>query len=112
MCCFEGETSSGKSSLINQLIGEEILPIAVTASTTKVCRVRYSKNFVVSTKTKDDRLIKRWTFRSKEELADNLETLAVTKGEEIFFVDIWMPAKIIKVKNYQAYIKKVHFFCF
>lgn len=109
LCCFQGETSSGKSTLINQLIGEEILPIAVTASTTKVCRVRYSKNFVLSTKTKDDRLIKRWTFRSKEELANNLATLAVTDKKEVFFVDIWMPAEIIKVNELSSFIKSSFF---
>lgn len=39
---FSGETSAGKSTLINLLIGEEILPYSVLHKTTAICCLHHS----------------------------------------------------------------------
>ncbi|XP_019623236.1 PREDICTED: uncharacterized protein LOC109469219 isoform X2 [Branchiostoma belcheri] len=38
-----GETSSGKSSLINLLLGEDLLPSAHLSSTSVICKIRYGE---------------------------------------------------------------------
>eukprot|EP00118_Oscarella_pearsei_P020199 m.218389 g.218389 ORF g.218389 m.218389 type:complete len:246 (+) comp39895_c2_seq15:1121-1858(+) len=52
-----GSTSSGKTSLINALLGEEILPVSYSCSTTVLCEVKYSKSgkrYAVAFIEKDD----------------------------------------------------------
>ena len=40
---FLGQTSAGKSLLINLLLGEEILPSAHTRKTSTICEIKYGK---------------------------------------------------------------------
>ena len=47
---FKGETCSGKSTLINSIIGEEVLPMYFKASTKHVCRMKYSDTLAVITR--------------------------------------------------------------
>ncbi|XP_019646383.1 PREDICTED: dual serine/threonine and tyrosine protein kinase-like [Branchiostoma belcheri] len=39
-----GETSSGKSTILNLLLGEDILPVAHSSSTSTICEVKYGEN--------------------------------------------------------------------
>ncbi len=41
MRCSAGETSSGKSSLLNLLLGKEILPHRLLSCTSVICKLRY-----------------------------------------------------------------------
>ena len=38
-----GETSSGKSSLINLILGEELLPYSHLSTTSTICQLKYGK---------------------------------------------------------------------
>ena len=50
-----GETSSGKSSLINQIMGEELLPYSVLSTTSTICELKYGprRRIVAHFKDKD-----------------------------------------------------------
>jgi len=37
--CFQGETSAGKSSLINLLLGADVLPYSLLCTTASICRL-------------------------------------------------------------------------
>ena len=52
---FAGETSSGKSSLVNLILGEEILPCCTSVTTTTICELKYGERpaMVVHFKDKD-----------------------------------------------------------
>ena len=40
---FEGEKSSGKSSLVNLILGEELLPYSALSTTSTICELRYGE---------------------------------------------------------------------
>ena len=48
-----GETSAGKSSLINLILGEEILPSAVLSTTSTIFELKYDKTPMVVIHFKD-----------------------------------------------------------
>ena len=52
---FTGETSSGKSSLINLILGEEILPHTLLSTTSTICELKFGeeRRLVVHFKDKD-----------------------------------------------------------
>nr|XP_034333155.1 uncharacterized protein in xynA 3'region-like [Crassostrea gigas] len=92
-----GETSSGKSSIINRILGDTILPTGVTASTTRVCRVKYSEDLMITTCDAEDKNeIDRMYFQSKEDMAETLNTLAKTKDPNIGYIDIHMPVPLLQ----------------
>lgn len=48
-----GETGSGKSSLINLILGEELLPYSVLSTTSTICELKYDKERRVVAHFKD-----------------------------------------------------------
>jgi len=52
---YLGETSSGKSSLINLILGEDLLPSYVLSTTSTICELKYGeeRQIVVHFKDKD-----------------------------------------------------------
>ena len=94
-----GETSSGKSTIINKLIGEKILPTNVAASTSKVCRIRFSKTLSVSIKDADEQEIDTWTFKDKREMERKVKELATTSERNVVYVDICMEIPMLKVNE-------------
>uniref|UniRef100_K1R313 Uncharacterized protein in xynA 3'region n=1 Tax=Magallana gigas TaxID=29159 RepID=K1R313_MAGGI len=86
------ETSSGKSTIVNAIIGKKILPTGIEATTTRVCRVKYSKELKISTCSGTDKEYKHTiSFTSPEEMADKLKFIAQTNDKNITYVDICMP---------------------
>lgn len=96
-----GETSCGKSSIINLILGEMILPTSITASTSRVCRIKHSKRCMVSTRNNKDEEIKSTLFENSMEMAKSLEALAQTNVEEISYVDIYMPVPLLQVGSFK-----------
>lgn len=98
--CFHvhtGDTSSGKSKIINEIIGEKILPTGVRATTTRVCRVKYSKEMKISTYTRHGQIYPE-SFRNTTVLAEKLKMKATTKKKNITHVDIFMPLPFQQVQ--------------
>ena len=52
---LSGETSSGKSSLINLIMGEELLPYSVLSTTSTICELKFGteRKIVAHFKDKD-----------------------------------------------------------
>lgn len=93
---FAGETSSGKSSIINLLLGHMILPSDIEASTSRVCRVKYSEKLTITTRNEKDEELKSMTFKNTHDMAMALEVLAKTGDPVIRYVDIMVPTAFIK----------------
>lgn len=88
---LSGETSSGKSSIINLILGEKILPTGIGASTSKVCRVKHSDCYEVSTKDRNGEILEEArSFKNAKEMTERLQDLAKTADEEISYVDIYI----------------------
>lgn len=99
-----GETSSGKSSIINLILGEKILPTGITASTSRVCRVKYCERCMISTRDINDEEIENMSFENSKEMAKKLKTLANTNDTKISYVDIYMPVPLLQVGTYPHYV--------
>lgn len=94
---YIGETSSGKSSIVNAVIGEKILPTAIEATTTKVCRVRHSEELIFATWDEDDEDNKDWIpFDNTIQLAEKLKETDRTNDSSTY-VDIFMPIPFLEV---------------
>lgn len=52
-----GQFSSGKSTFLNALLGEDILPTGVTPITAKVCKICYGEDYVLEILYKDGRKV-------------------------------------------------------
>lgn len=94
---FLGETSAGKSSIINLIIGNKILPTGITSSTSRVCRIRYSEQMMISIRDKNEMELKCMTFTNREEMAEKLSDFAQTNDSEISYVDIYFPVPLLQV---------------
>lgn len=114
MCSFVyiGETSSGKSSIVNAIIGEKILPTGIMATTTRVCRVKYSDELKIATCDKNEVDYNDCiSFNNTKQLADKLKTIARTNDRTITYVDIFMPAPFQQVRFFLIAINDKVQFC-
>nr|XP_022304819.1 uncharacterized protein LOC111111919 isoform X1 [Crassostrea virginica] len=93
-----GETSSGKSSVMNFLIGneDEVLPTNIEASTTKLCRIRNADNLTILTRNSKEEILQTWSFKSIKNMSKKLEVVASSQDSEALFVDIMLPVSIIR----------------
>lgn len=91
-----GETSSGKSSMINLILGEKILPTGIGACTSRVCRVKYCEHYMVSTKDCENKELDTMSFQDSKEMAEQLKFLAKTDDKNISYVDIYMPVSLLQ----------------
>lgn len=96
----QGETSSGKSSIINLILGEKILPTGIKASTSRVCRVKYCERCMISTRDINDEELENMSFENSTEMAEKLKTLAKTNDTKISYVDIYIYASSLTTGRY------------
>lgn len=50
-----GETSAGKSSMLNLILGEELLPFSVLSTTSTICELKYGRTRIIKIHYKDER---------------------------------------------------------
>lgn len=96
-----GETSAGKSSVMNLIIGDDILPVSALQCTGAICRLRYSEQKkVVVIPRRGNRI--EFKFTSKNDFKDTVKKYTrVLPGEEndtIDFVDLYWPITL-KLEN-------------
>lgn len=92
-----GETSSGKSSIVNAIIGEKILPTGITAMTTRMCRVRQSEELIFAICDEND-TEKVWIpFDNTIQLAEKFKEIGGTIDPDTY-VDIYMPVPFQEVR--------------
>lgn len=97
---FLGETSSGKTSIINLIIGKDILPVAIEANTNRLCRIKNSTRRSISTFNAMDDELNAWTFQSNDQMTQKLNELAEISNSEIKYVNIYLPVQMLKVSFY------------
>lgn len=94
-----GETSAGKSSLLNLLLGCEILPTSVLRCTSAICRLRNSnrKQFVIHDYQGDTRVFNEMSdeeFRNKVKEYTSIHS--GKQSEKVKYVDIYWPIPILQ----------------
>lgn len=109
---YLGETSAGKSSFVNLLLGVDILPQSSLSCTAAICRIHNSEEKKVTLTYKSGKQIKLDIEPNIEpaEMRKHLKqhvsaqsghdaTRRAMDGELLQFVDIWWPIKIIPVRK-------------
>ena len=96
-----GETSSGKSSLLNLLLGQDLLPQSLLSCTSVMCKIRYGPD--MKAKVKDaDGVVTDIALEGSESPIEKLTKYVFTRGErgdrmESKSVEIFVPNELLKV---------------
>ena len=109
---FTGETSSGKSSLINLILGEEILPHTLLSTTSTICELKFGeeRRLVVHFKDKDPEtggktkeiLLKQPTGSSDQSFLDQISPYIHVKtgrekGSVVKKIELFWPHNVLEV---------------
>ena len=126
---FSGESSSGKSSLVNLILGEELLPSHVLNSTSTICEVRfgYERRLIAHPKYSEELKTRPvpeiHPLKTKEECGKNyIDQIAFfvqmkseerQKGSKYTRVEIFWPHELLKVNLYfSSYHENLNFCAF
>ena len=122
-----GETSSGKSTLLNLILGEQLLPYSILSTTSTICELKYgtSPKLVAHCKDKDPETghsTRTVQLRESRETSQqsNLEEISSfvhvktdrEKGSDYKKIELFWPHNLLKVSyelRYQKLFKKVFF---
>ncbi|XP_052085101.1 uncharacterized protein in xynA 3'region-like [Mytilus californianus] len=96
-----GETSAGKTTLINQLIGKKVFVTGNLATTGKITRIRDSETIKIKCFTKEETLKEEKEVDDIKKLRSIIEKLteiqiASQDGQDKYFVDVYLPVPILK----------------
>ena len=104
---FIGETSSGKSSLVNLMLGKEILPSFSKATTYSICELKHGEKpeIVAHFKDKDPKTgkptrtvsLKEPTGSSQESYLDQISPYVDEQGCNLKKVELFWPHPLLKV---------------
>ena len=116
-----GETSSGKSTLLNLILGEQLLPYSILSTTSTICELKYgtSPKLVAHFKDKDPETghsTRTVQLRESRETSQqsNLEEISSfvhvktdrEKGSDYKKIELFWPHNLLKV-GYEARNKKI-----
>ncbi|CAC5409423.1 unnamed protein product [Mytilus coruscus] len=97
-----GETSAGKTTLINQFVGQKVFPTKNIAATATVCRIRNSKVLMLKAYTKEGLLLKDEEFENIEHMKSvikeyiDISHIKQDIKESVFYTDVYLPVPILK----------------
>ena len=110
-----GETSSGKSTLLNLILGEQLLPYSVLSTTSTICELRYgdTPKLVVHFKDKGSGdtswtvLLEKPTEASKQSYLKQISQFVHRKtnrekGSDYEKIELFWPHDLLKVRHEQV----------
>lgn len=87
-----GQFSSGKSTFLNALLGQDILPTGVTPITSKVCKICYGEDYILEILYKDGRKVLQ--------NIDFLHKLSRENSQNINYFCLYAPILLLKEINF------------
>lgn len=121
---FSGETSAGKSTLINKILENEIFLGHTLESTSTICKIRNLERAKVITKRKTGEVVDlvlpepfdirdESNLETLQELLTDLTDMTVSKASREFeYVDVGFPIPFLKVMTFQYTMLKKKFASF
>ena len=108
-----GETSSGKSTLLNLILGEQLLPYSVLSTTSTICELKYgpSPKLVAHFKDKDPQTgLSKKTVRLREssQQSNLKEISSFVHGSDYKKIELFWPHNLLKVSNESRYYTLYH----
>lgn len=96
-----GETSAGKTTLINQLVGQKLFVTGNLATTGTITRIRNSEKMGIKCYLKDQTLMKEEEVQNVNDLEALIKGLTDIKEipedlKDIYYVDVYLPVPILK----------------
>lgn len=112
-----GETSSGKSTIINKILGKTIFSPRTLESTSTICKIRNFKKVQVIIEYSSGEILRKRLNNCDSETVDGVQKLRTTldkltdltvskEGKECDCVDIGFPIPILKVRNLRGFFSK------
>lgn len=83
--------------MLNLIIGKNILPVRLEASTKKVCRIQYSDRLSVSTTNLKGQTTEVATFENADQMKNALKDVIDNIENDIKYVDIRYPVGMLRV---------------
>ena len=110
-----GETSSGKSTLLNLILGEQLLPYSVLSTTSTICELRYgdTPKLVAHFKNKElGNITKTVVLDEPSEASEQSYLQQISefvhlktnreKGSDYEKIELFWPHNLLKVRHEQA----------
>lgn len=96
-----GETSAGKTTLINQLVKQKVFVTSNIAATGTITRIRNSEKMEIKCYTKDETLMKEEEIKDVKKLRSLIKALTDIRKipedlKDIYYVDVYLPVSILK----------------
>lgn len=108
---FSGETSAGKSSMLNLILGKELLPFSVLSTTSTICELKYGKAKEIKVHFKQEG--KEPEIKQLDELSpyiDQISTFVGVTSERLREsvpkykkVELFWDHELLKVNNLSTY---------
>jgi len=115
-----GETSSGKSTLLNLILGEQLLPFSVLSTTSTICELKYgtTRKLVAHFKQEDPqtgnstKTVQLGQFKetSQQSYLDEISSFVHVKadrgkGSDYKKIELYWPHSLLKVSSESRYQK-------
>lgn len=105
MFIFSGETSCGKTTLINLLVGKKLFVTGNVPTTGTITRIRNSEKMSIKCYAKDAALLQEEEAQDIKTLKSFIKRFTSFKNipkdlQDIHFVDVYLPVSILKVQYY------------
>ena len=103
-----GETSSGKSTLINKILKKNIFKGSTNESTATICKLRNSEKITIKVEDKNKKVeeldISEDDLETQEGISNlSKELTKYTENSEFNCVDIGLPLPFLKVNKFKIY---------
>lgn len=106
---ISGETSAGKSSMLNLILGEELLPFSVLSTTSTICELKYGKRRQIKIHYKEAGKAPKIKYLDEsspyvDQISEFVHVKSATlreKASDYSKVELFWPQKLLQVRILQ-----------
>ena len=107
---LQGETSAGKSSMLNLILGEELLPFSVLSTTSTICELKYGRKERINIHYKEERKEPKVKYLDEscpymDQISEFVHLKSASlreKASDYKKVELFWPHRLLKVRYLMA----------